>query len=389
MLKNAIAGHHAHPVYQDNIDYSISNAALVGRRDPWAPTQSLDRYLRSYKMAFDRVANIRKKTFSGSSQVHAFDRTLAQPEQFKSSTLRALIHLSKRVEELAEAVSDISGVTERFTRNLISSGDQADMAQVIGSAVGRIVSSQLYCGGVAIHKVIGTGLYLVTGLISLGVLAYSNSRYVARRSPAEIEFAIQQAQSDTSYYRMAARRLLASKESVIEKLMEKTANSNNTSSQKVHKWAKCMSRKYRAKHAHLASKQQAYCSYIWANLHQYGPVTRSLMHVAQGIFLGINKLGVSFDKHIGAAVGTYLLGKRVGDILGCRIGLTLSVASAAAISVPLAPFIVGISGVGAVACGVAFVAMGLAKMNVVISKDWKGNIQKPTPSQVFGRVTPT
>lgn len=113
------------------------------------------------------------------------------------------------------------------------------------------------------------------------------------------------------------------------------------------------------------------------------------MHIAYGTFQGINKLLVSYDKHIGVAIGNHLLGKKLGSVLGCRLGMTVSVGAAAAISIPMSPFLVGISTVGAIACGVALLALMLAKLNVQLIHDWKGNIQPPLRNQVFGKVTPT
>ena len=78
-----------------------------------------------------------------------------------------------------------------------------------------------------------------------------------------------------------------------------------------------------------------------------------------------------------------------GEVLGCRLGLTAAVSLSAAISIPLAPLIVGLSSLGVAACGVALLAICMAKVNVRVSEDWKGNISKPMPRYVFGKVTPT
>ena len=99
---------------------------------------------------------------------------------------------------------------------------------------------------------------------------------------------------------------------------------------------------------------------MWKNLHQYGPVTRALMHFAYFTFQFINKVLVSYDKHLGTAIGERLLAKKTGSILGCRLGLTAGVGLAAGLSIPLSPLLVGISTVAAAVCGVALVALLLA-----------------------------
>lgn len=109
------------------------------------------------------------------------------------------------------------------------------------------------------------------------------------------------------------------------------------------------------------------------NLQEYGPVTRALMQFSYGTFQGVNKLFVSYDKYIGTALGRRFIAKKTGDMLGCRIALTLSIGTAAAISVPMSPFIIGFSAVGAMACSASLAALLLAKLNVALFNDWKGS----------------
>lgn len=352
-------------------------------------TKRLDAYMNGYEMGFERVARVRKTVFANPSRLHAFDQTLVYPEQYKSRGIRALIHLSKHLEELAESCADISGLAERLTRNLISSGEKADIALVIASAIGRVISGQLNFAGMAVHKVAGSSLYCLSSLTSLAAVGLSKTKYGSLRSAADIEKARRNSGFDSSGYLLIARQLLTAKEYMLRKVLEKTGKSNSRASAAIHKWVKFMSRNPSSAPEHRVLLRRANCNYMWNNLHQYGPVTRALMHVAYGMFQGVNKLLVSFDKHIGVAIGTKLLGKPFGTVLGSRLGLTLSVGAAAALSVPMSPFIISISSVGAIACGVALTALLLAKLNVSVFDDWQGNIQKPLTRQVFGKVTPT
>lgn len=352
-------------------------------------TKRLDVYMNGYEMGFERVARVRKAVLNNPGRLHTFDQTLAFPEQYKSRGIRALIHLGKHLEELAESCADISGLTERLTRNLISSGEKADIAQVIASAIGRVISGQLNLAGMAVHKVAGASLYCLSSLTSLAVVGLSKTKCGRLRSAAEIEHAKRNSTFDSSGYLLIARKLLAAKEHMLCKALEKTGEPNCKASAAIHKWVKFMSRHQRSVPEHLVSLRRANCNYMWNNLHQYGPVTRALMHFAYGMFQGVNKLLVSFDKHIGVAIGTQVLGKPFGTVLGNRLGLTLSVGGAAALSVPMSPLIIGISTVGAIACGVALTSLLMAKLHVRVFDDWQGNIQKPLTRQVFGKVTPT
>lgn len=345
--------------------------------------------MNNYDMGFERVAKVRTKVLGGMGRTHAFDRSLVYPEQFRNRGIRALIHLSKHLEEIAEGCSDISGLAERLTRNLISSGEKSDMALVIASAVGRVISGQLNFAGMAVHKVAGVALYGLSSLVSIAALGLIKTGFGAKRTAAEIAYARTCSGFDSSAYLIVARKLLAAKECVLTKILHKSACCNTQSAQAIHRWATYMSRHRSLIPAHMHSKRKASCSYIWKNLHQYGFVTRSLMHLTYGVFQGINKLMVSYDKHVGVLIGHHLLGKKTGKVLGCRLGMTFSVGTAAAVSVPLSPFVIGISTIGAAACGLALLALIMARLNVQLLDDWKGNIQRPLQNQVFGSVTPT
>lgn len=349
----------------------------------------MDNYVNNYDTGFERIAKLRAKILAKAGHTHEFDRALVLPEQYRSRGLRALIHLAKYTEEIAEGIADISGLAERLTRNLISSGEKPDLALVIASGVGRVISGQLNLAGMAVHKVAGAALYGVSSILSLAALGMIKTGLGTRRIQAEVSHAGTKSHFDSSAYLSVARTMLASKERLLSAILNKIGKREDRRHCVIQRWVKYMSRRQSSVPQHLVSKRRTNCNYIWQNLHQYGPLTRSLMHVAYGTFQGINKLLVSYDKHIGVAIGNKLLGKKIGSVLGCRLGMTASVGTAAAISVPMSPLLVGVSTVGAMACAVALLMLTLAKLNVQLTHDWKGNIQQPVRNQVFGKVTPT
>ena len=371
----------------------ISNAPCARSQTPFRPARSitkrLDNYLNNYDMSFERIAKVRAKILAKASRIHSFDEALVLPEQYKSRSIRALIHLAKHTEEIAESVSDISGLLERLTRNLISSGEKSDLALVIASAIGRVISGQLNLVGMAVHKVAGAALYALSSAFSILALGLIRSGLGEQRTDSEIALAKTKSNFDLSAYTIVADKLLASKECLLDKLIDIAGEPTGRFPCAIHRWVKYMSRHRSSIPPHMHCKRKTHCSYIWNNLHQYGPVTRALMHFAYGTFQGINKLLVSYDKHLGTAISHYLLRKKIGGVLGCRIGMTLSVGSAAAISIPLSTVIISISTIGAMACAVALVALILAKLNVWLGNDWQGNIQRSPHSQVLGNVTPT
>lgn len=367
MSISLVSGFHALPDY--------SNREFQGR----GFTRVVAFCSSNYETCYQRMIRVRQIHSDAKCQLHSYDEILGHPERFKSCTLRGLIHASRVLEELGENIADISGLTERATRNLISSGEKFDMAKVMSSAAGRIVSAQLSMLGFALHKGVGASLYALSSIISVGVLAYASSRHAKLRTANELDAALAKNRNSHSLYLSLARKLLAIKENQIEKLLRHTTDNNHPSIATIRRWAKRLSRNHRANPEYMVNRRKAHSSYILNNLHQYGGLTRGLMQFSYFTFQGVNKLLVSFDKHIGTAIGRKLLAKQTGELLSCRFALTGTIAASAAISVPMAPLVVGISTAGAIACGVALIALLLAKANVNICDDWKGNICDPTP----------
>ncbi|MCR2747051.1 hypothetical protein [Limnobacter parvus] len=338
------------------------------------PTRVIGNLCNSYETSYQRMARVRNSASGCTNRQHAYDQILAHPERFKSRTLRGLIHVSRLLEELGENTADISGLTERTTRNIISSGEKFDMAKVMSSALGRVVSAQLSMFGFALHKAVGASFYLLSTTTSIAVIAFASSRYAKLRQPDEMRRAMMNSSNSHSMYLLIARKLLTTKEYQLEKILTHTDGANNPIVDTIRQWTKQLSRNHRAVPEYMVNQRKAHSSYILNNLHQYGPLTRGLMQFSYATFQGVNKLLVSFDKHIGTEIGRRLLAKHHGQMLGCRVALTAAIAASTALSVPMAPLTVGLSMIGAIACGFALVALILAKVNVNMCDDWKGNI---------------
>lgn len=357
----------------------IDQASL---HEPQAPrlsvTRRIDHYLQNHEAAYQRMARVRACVSTQQTATrHAhceWDRTLAHPERYQNPVIRALIHIAKIAEELAESFTDISGLTERIARNLISSGEKPDLGLVIGSAVGRIVSGQLSWPGFALHKAIGASLYAMSTVSSAAALSLSKTRLGALRHPDNTQGIKRDRVFDGSIYEVSASRLLAIKHKIIKSLV-----GSSPRHPKLKSWASYMLRGEHTKNQKSPTQRRSNCNYMWQNLHQYGCMTRALMHCAYGIFQGVNKVCVAFDKHCGTLLSSKLLSKRMGELMGTRLAMTLTVGAAAALSVPMAPLSIGLSSIGAIACGVAFIALLAAKANVKYNHDWEGDIGPPAP----------
>ena len=353
-------------------------------------TRRVDKYLDRNEAGFERMARVRKTMQASPGNCHYIDRKLTTPEQYKSPLMRGLVHVCDCMEEIAESCADISGLAERLVRYMISSGDKNDLALVLASAVGRIVAGQLNLVGMAVHKVAGASLYALSSLLSLATWGLAKTRLGALRSQAEMAELKAEKSRPIRLYEPVANTLLKGKETVLGHLLRKLEQrSGSVMVSAIRQWARHLHRGHSLVCSNDPQRRKGHCSYMWKNLHQYGPVTRALMHFAYFTFQFINKVLVSYDKHLGTAIGERLLAKKTGSILGCRLGLTAGVGLAAGLSIPLSPLLVGISTVAAAVCGVALVALLLAKSNVHLFQDWKGNITAIQGDQVFGKVTPT
>lgn len=353
-------------------------------------TRRVDTYLDRNEAGFERMARVRKKMLASPRNCHYIDRKLTTPEQYKSPVMRGLVHVCDCMEEIAESCADISGLAERLVRYMISSGDKNDLALVLASAVGRIVAGQLNLLGMAVHKVAGASLYALSSLLSLLTCGLAKTRLGALRSQAELAGLHAEKSQPVRLYEPLANTLLKGKETVLGHLLSKLEQrSGSVMVSAIRQWARHLHRGHSLVSSNDPQRRKGHCSYMWKNLHQYGLVTRGLMHFAYFTFQFINKVLVSYDKHLGTAIGERLLAKKTGSILGCRLGLTAGVGLAAGLSIPMSPLLVGVSTVAAAVCGVALVALLLAKANVHLFQDWKGNVTAVQGDQVFGKVTPT
>ncbi|HEX4843530.1 MAG TPA: hypothetical protein VFV57_07650 [Limnobacter sp.] len=352
-------------------------------------TQRLDAYIQKHEMAYVRMAAVRA-SFKTTTQTQAglcadkspltqqlattADQVLSMPEQFKNPMLRGLIGAAKWIEEVAEACSDLSGMIERVIRNASSAGNKADLALVVASGCARACTGQLSWVGFAPHKVVGAGLYAVSALCSGLAVGLAQTRLGAKRQAWEIERAIAQSAFDQSLYAVIGGWVLAVKQRWLTKAIDKLGSNSGWAATWARHCCSYLSRDHHINDQEQSRDRKAHCSYMWNNLHQYGPVTKALMHTAYFTFQGVNKLLGSYDKYLGDLLGQKLLARRLGNLLGTRLAMTITVGTAAAISVPTAPLIIGISTACACACGLALVLLLAAKASVHYGGTWVGDV---------------
>ena len=352
--------------------------------DNSSPLKRLDRYIDSYQPSFERMAKARKAVRTNNSEVHRFDRILACPERIKNKPLRTIVHVSKFLEELGEAISDLSGWIECGSRNLLSAGNKTDIAQVVGSGLGRVLSGFASAPGFSVHKVAGAcllGLSVITGSLAvIGVTAFGGKRkWLDEQRPLN-----RKGHFETSIYQEIAGVTSKAKSRILSRFMNRLEMAGYTKDHALHKWCRHLSPDHTIHNESDSWARRTHSNYIWKNLHQYGRVTKVLMNCAYGVFQGVNKILGSYDKYLGTELGKRLFAKKLGNLLGLKLGLCLGAGIAAAVSVPMAPLVVGLSTVCACACAFALIALVAAKMNVKHCHDWRGNVapRRPTPRPI-------
>lgn len=352
------------------------------------PIRKLDRYVKSHELAYERMARIRRNCLStiqpgsGSSSISqkmtaASDSVLSCPEQFRSRVLRSLVWAAKWLEECAELVSDMSGMIERLFRHGASAGKKHDIALVIASGLARVITGQFSAAGFAPHKAAGACLYGVSTVLSGLALAIAHSPIAKRYHGQDLERRLARSRFDACLYKLGSRPLLRAKQKTISQGMRCLDGQHSGLALTVKKWCLHLSPGHRLVDPGNRLERKTHCSYIWQQLHQYGPLTQGLMNAAYLAFQGVNKLMGSFDKYLGCAIARICLAPRLGHLLGHRFGLALAVSLAAALSVPMAPLQLGISSIGACACGLALLCLLAAKLTVELTPAWRGDIAPP------------
>lgn len=341
------------------------------------PLRRLDAYIGGYKSSLDRMKEARDAVRQGAPNVSSVDRILACPERVTSKLLRGLIYASKYSEELGEAISDLSGLVERASRNVLSSGKKNDIAQVLGAGLGRVISGFASAPGVSVHKVSAAcllGLSAITGGIAvLSVTAFGGKRkLLAEHRPLS-----EGGHFETSMYQEIAGVTSKAKARALGRLMNELDKAGYPKDHALHKWCRHLSPHHTIHKKAENRARRTHCNYIWKNLHQYGKVTKALMNSAYGVFQGVNKITGSFDKYLGAEIGNRFLAKKMGTLLGLKVGLCVAAGIAAGLSALTAPLVVGLSTISACACAFALLALVAAKMNVYYRNDWLGNVLPP------------
>lgn len=115
--------------------------------------------------------------------------------------------------------------------------------------------------------------------------------------------------------------------------------------------------------------------YMLKHVHQYKGRTVLILRLAKLSFNVSNKLLASPDKYAAYLLGTHVLSKLAGELLGMRIAFMLTTAAAFVVSFFAAPVIAVILNIAAVAALVSALLLIIAKIDVTFFGGWRGDLQ--------------
>ncbi|MCQ8896100.1 hypothetical protein NQT62_06575 [Limnobacter humi] len=282
---------------------------------------------------------------------------------------------------MGEVCADISTIVERLVRKTLSNGRNSDLAAVIGSGMGRLVTSHMNVMGLSVNKSAGAVLYGLSALMSMLALALSSRSGSNDPTALTPDASARQPQPDQGLGWSAQHRVSRYLENQKEHLLDRARNSRHLVLKRLAsrvEWQ--ISRHKRIEGDALpAVCRQSHCDYMWNNLHQYGVCTRVLMVTGHTLFQITNRLFISWDKYAARLLNQTVLKRFTGELLGHRLSSCLMYAASAGLSIPASQLIVGLSTLGAAVCAATLVCFLMAKLAVALG-DWKGNLQ-PTPKR--------
>lgn len=279
-----------------------------------------------------------------------WDGVLCRPETVTNPLTRYLISASRRLEELGEISADMSGFVEKYIFKILGGNESFGFKKIVASAVARSISSLARIGPLNAFKIVGCGLFGLSLLTSAMAIAFNGG-------------GLRQHQAN--------RIGRPSKSRIIKHSMQKrTADwlkNHNRLARPTAAISRCGNRLNFASLDELVRTQKS-----------HPPLVQGLLNASLLSFKVVNKLFVSWDKHLAYHCAKTLT-PYVGSLIGTRLTLCLFSGVAASLTIALDPLNLSISLIGIAACGVAAL---LAAAALTIAK------RQQHQNQVLGRVTP-
>jgi hypothetical protein len=325
----------------------------------------------TYQNSQKRFLEVRTRSWEDTNRTHCYDRLLSRPESSSWKSIRILVVAARNCEVAGEFFADMSHAFDKTTRNTLSSGQDTDLVRMGSAVLAKYVAGIISTSTLGAPKLIGAILFGMSCLFSAGALG------------------LRQFEKQESYPEAIRHNPLFVENTLFDELEIRSQNGKDKWVKRLYAWgeeskwpvARVMI-KSTGRYLHrtelgepcLRSKTSS-AGYMFKNLHQYKPRTVLLLKLSKLCFNVSNKLLASPDKYVAYVVGTHILGKYVGELLGNRIAFAVTSAAAFLLTFFAAPVWMAVLNAAAVAALISALLLIIAKIDVTAGRSWRGDLQ--------------
>lgn len=325
----------------------------------------------TYQNSQKRFLEIRNKCWDQSESTHSFDRLLSRPEASSWKSIRILVVTARNCEVGGEFFADMSHAFDKITRNTLSNGKDTDFVRMGSAVMAKYIARTISHATLGAPKFIGAFLFGLSCILSASALV------------------LRQIENRNDYPNAIRLNPLLIENTPIHELEIKSQKKKNKIVETIYNWAEhsdwAGSRGYlkaTARYLHRSElgvpslrNQASAAGYMFRNSHQYKGRTALILRLSKLSFNMTNKLLASPDKYIAYLLGSHMLAKFAGELLGMRIAFLLTTAAAFLVSFFAAPVMMTILNIAAVAALIAALLLLIAQLDVVLFGSWRGDLQ--------------
>ncbi|MDH4395835.1 MAG: hypothetical protein QE278_09170 [Limnobacter sp.] len=325
----------------------------------------------TYQNSQKRFLEIRTRSWEDADRAHCFDKLLSRPESSSWKSIRVLVVAARNCEVAGEFFADMSHAFDKITRNTLSSGQDTDFVRMGSAVLAKYVARLISTSTLGAPKLLGALFFGLSCLFSAGALGL---RQIEKRENYPDPIRLNPLLIENTPIHELEIRSQKDKNKLVNKLYawgEKT------------KWPVARGMiKSTGRFLHRTElgqpclrSQVGNAGYMFKNTHQYTTRTRLLLKLSKLCFNVSNKLLASPDKYVAYVVGTHILGKYVGELLGNRIAFAVTSTAAFLITFFATPVWVAVLHVAAVAALISALLLICAKIDVSVGHGWRGDLK--------------
>jgi hypothetical protein len=282
-----------------------------------------------------------------------------------------MVVAARNCEVAGEFFADLSHVFDKITRNTLSSGQDNDFVRIGSAVLAKYLARLISTSTLGAPKLIGAlffGLSCLLSAAALGLRQFEKPESypdAIRLNPLFIE--------NTPIHEIEIRGQ-QKKDQLVKRLYAWAEQSN---------WLQLRGAiKMAGRNVHRSKLGQpcirseiCTAGYMFRNLYQYKTRTTLILRLSKLCFNVSNKLLASPDKYLAYMLGSHVLGKFAGQLLGMRIAFMLTSTAAFLVTFFAAPVVAIVMNVAAVAALVSALLLVLAKIDVSVGQGWRGDLR--------------